>query len=186
MRTRADSPTKTCTESGCINALRARGLCSTHYNNLRHPDRHLRPAVCVLCGDRYQAQRRDQRFCSLLCREVHARGGPWSCVLPCTCEERRQYARARQTTRRAERRERECEPYQREDIYLRDRWRCGVCRRKVKPDLPWPHPMSATIDHVVPLSQGGGDTPANVRCTHLVCNVTRAAGGGGEQLMLIG
>lgn len=56
------------------------------------------------------------------------------------------------------------------DVYERDRWTCGLCRLPVDPDLPWPHPMSASVDHILPLSQGGSHTLANVQCAHLSCN----------------
>lgn len=52
--------------------------------------------------------------------------------------------------------------------------------------LRYPDPMSASVDHVMPLSQGGHDDAANKRAAHLVCNVRRGAGGGPEQLALIG
>jgi 5-methylcytosine-specific restriction endonuclease McrA len=46
--------------------------------------------------------------------------------------------------------------------------------------------MSASIDHLIPLSQGGGHVRANLRAAHRVCNVNRGIRGGNEQLMLIG
>jgi 5-methylcytosine-specific restriction endonuclease McrA len=33
--------------------------------------------------------------------------------------------------------------------------------------------MSATLDHVVPISVGGEHTRENVRCAHLRCNARR-------------
>lgn len=56
------------------------------------------------------------------------------------------------------------------DVYERDGWVCGLCRRPVDPGLTWPHPMSASVDHILPLSQGGSHTLANVQCAHLSCN----------------
>lgn len=78
VRTRADSPTKTCTREGCGNPLRARGLCVTHYNQSQ-PQRHRRVEVpCGWCGtvvrkesgrtNRYQAV-----FCNLTCRDLWRR-----------------------------------------------------------------------------------------------------------------
>lgn len=49
-----------------------------------------------------------------------------------------------------------------------------------------PHPKAPTIDHVVPLAEGGADTAANVRLAHFICNSMRGNRGGGEQLALIG
>lgn len=56
------------------------------------------------------------------------------------------------------------------DVYERDHWMCGLCRLPVDPGSAWPHPMSASVDHILPLSQGGSHTLANVQCAHLSCN----------------
>ncbi|WP_309054528.1 HNH endonuclease signature motif containing protein [Streptomyces sp.] len=56
------------------------------------------------------------------------------------------------------------------DVYERDGWTCGLCRLPVDPGLAWPHPMSASVDHILPLSQGGTHALTNVQCAHLSCN----------------
>lgn len=73
-------------------------------------------------------------------------------------------------------------------IFERDQWTCQLCGRKVKRDAVAPHPLSPTIDHIVPLSEGGAHEPANVQCAHFKCNVDKGArvAGAGEQLRLIG
>lgn len=55
-------------------------------------------------------------------------------------------------------------------VYDRDGWTCGLCRLPVDPGLAWPHPMSASVDHILPLSRGGSHTLANAQCAHLSCN----------------
>jgi len=72
------------------------------------------------------------------------------------------------------------------EIFERDGWRCGICGRKVNRRLKHPDPKSVSLDHVVPLSHGGLHERANVRCSHLVCNVSRGNRGGPEQLRLVG
>ena len=32
---------------------------------------------------------------------------------------------------------------------------CGICGRPVDKSLRYPHPMSATVDHIIPVSHGG-------------------------------
>lgn len=72
-------------------------------------------------------------------------------------------------------------------IAKRDRYRCGICGDKVDMTLKHPDPGFASLDHVVPLAQGGADLdPANLRLAHLRCNLSRRDVGGGEQLRLIG
>lgn len=71
-------------------------------------------------------------------------------------------------------------------ILERDRWRCGICGKRIGKSFKYPHPRSKSIDHVVPLSQGGDDTAANKRAAHLSCNQGRMNRGGNEQLAMIG
>ncbi|NKT05174.1 hypothetical protein GS485_11095 [Rhodococcus hoagii] len=52
--------------------------------------------------------------------------------------------------------------------------------------MVYPHPKSASLDHVIPLSCGGAHDPSNVALAHLACNVAKGDRGGGEQLFLFG
>jgi hypothetical protein len=68
--------------------------------------------------------------------------------------------------------------YSRESILERDDYICYLCGDKV--DLTAPHNMKEEgwemyphLDHVVPLSKGGDDTPDNVRTTHAKCNMAK-------------
>ena len=74
---KADSPTKTCGEDGCGRPLRARGLCSTHYNQRYCPIRHPKvTASCAWCGrpcKKAATKRYPNRFCSLTCRDTWRR-----------------------------------------------------------------------------------------------------------------
>lgn len=65
------------------------------------------------------------------------------------------------------------EPYTREAIFQRDDWICWLCEESIDPDLKFPDPQCATVDHVIPLSLGGDDTPSNVRSAHLSCNCSK-------------
>ena len=56
-------------------------------------------------------------------------------------------------------------------VYERDGWMCGLCGEPVDRRLQWPHPLSASQDHIVPISQGGPHTFDNVQCAHLECNL---------------
>jgi 5-methylcytosine-specific restriction endonuclease McrA len=76
------------------------------------------------------------------------------------------------------------------EIAARDRYYCQLCtpRRRVAMNKIVPHPKAPTIDHVVPLAQGGDDTRANVQLAHFICNCLKSDGvvGTGEQLRLMG
>ena len=62
-----------------------------------------------------------------------------------------------------------------QDVFVRDRWICGICGTSVDPLLEYPDPFSASLDHVIPLSKGGTHTYSNVQCSHLRCNVGKGA-----------
>lgn len=80
----------------------------------------------------------------------------------------------------------ENERFSAESVFERDKWRCGICNRKITAGLRHPHPLSASLDHVIPISHGGPHTRANTRASHLRCNIRRNNRGGNEQLALIG
>lgn len=69
------------------------------------------------------------------------------------------------------------EPYTREEIFERDGWVCGICDEPIDAALVSPDPKSASVDHIVPISRGGDDTPANVQAAHMKCNYVK-----GEQV----
>ena len=74
-------------------------------------------------------------------------------------------------------------PYRPADIFERDGHRCHLCGGKVGMQ-PVPHPKAATIDHLVPLCDGGSDEPRNVATAHFLCNSRRGARGA-AQLRLV-
>jgi 5-methylcytosine-specific restriction endonuclease McrA len=67
----------------------------------------------------------------------------------------------------------------------RDGWRCHICRRKVNPALPYQHRRAGTRDHLIPIRDGGDDSPGNLALAHRSCNSRRGARGH-AQLLLIG
>lgn len=83
--------------------------------------------------------------------------------------------RARKHRRRARVRCLPSERFAPSEIFERDGWRCGVCLCSVDGALAYPNPMSASLDHVIPLSKGGAHTRDNTQCAHLQCNVAKGA-----------
>lgn len=61
-------------------------------------------------------------------------------------------------------------PYIPQMIFERDNWICGFCRFPIDANYRFPHDLSATIDHIIPLSLGGPHLPNNVRAAHHYCN----------------
>lgn len=80
----------------------------------------------------------------------------------------REQRNATQAKRRAAKLAVPHEPYDRADIYERDEGLCHICGHYV------PRPMFH-LDHVIPLSKGGPDTPENVAVAHASCNHKKGA-----------
>lgn len=48
---------------------------------------------------------------------------------------------------------------------------CAICGKPVDFKLKFPHPMSATVDHIIPVSKGGHPSDIdNLQLAHLKCN----------------
>lgn len=48
---------------------------------------------------------------------------------------------------------------------------CGICGKPVDKTLRYPHPMSAVIDHIIPVARGGHPSDlSNLQLAHWTCN----------------
>lgn len=48
---------------------------------------------------------------------------------------------------------------------------CGICGKKVDRSLKYPHPLSACIDHIIPINKGGHPSDINnLQLAHWTCN----------------
>lgn len=158
-------------------------------NPRRSPPKPLAPRICELCECTYVPKYRprpgrQQRWCSKSCTTAWANGArpPYTRVAEGDYGSRK-IARNRLRLRvHAE----TWDGITNAQILERDRWRCGICGKRIGKTFRWPHPRSASVDHIIPLSQGGDDTAANKRAAHLACNCGRMNRGGGEQLAMIG
>lgn len=160
-----------CTVDDCDSPSRnaANPLCEAHYCR-KWRNGTLEVGQCTVCQGPLPA---DSPFSRRFCAD-------------CALARRRARSRDAEHRRRAASTGEHSERVDTSQIYERDGWRCGICRKRVDRRLAWPHPKSPSLDHVVPISEGGAHTKANVRLAHLTCNTARGARGGGEQLALIG
>lgn len=207
MSKRADTPCTICgrlTWSGRGSLAAERRVCRP----CRNPEGATRVwyANCAVCRRPFVGRAYNATLCSDECRFVQHHGRPrlrdtsgctrCSGPLPadlrrrtcdaCLNEARRVHDSMANRRRRARRRGVVSEPYTMGYIASRDRFRCGICRRKVSIALRYPHPQSASIDHIVPLVGGGADTRANVQLAHFICNSLKSDRGSWQQLALIG
>lgn len=109
--------------------------------------------ACVVCGGLISAEfRGDRAYCGDRCARL-----------------------ARRHTGNSTRRLRvpdQGDPISRVAVYERDAWICQLCSEPVDPNLEYPDPRAASLDHVVPLSRGGTHESTNLQLAHLKCNVS--------------
>lgn len=98
---------------------------------------------------------------------------------------RRASARTRCARRRARRRLAFVEHVDPDVVFGRDDWRCHLCGGRIDKRLSGRHRWGPTIDHLVPISEGGEHSYANVAAAHRSCNSKRGVSGP-AQLALIG
>lgn len=67
-----------------------------------------------------------------------------------------------------------------DQLISRDRGRCALCGRKVAVGKKAPHPLSPTVDHIIPLSMGGAHDQSNLQLAHFECNWRKGASEQGQ------
>lgn len=108
-----------------------------------------------------------------------------TCSSECWEAKRREDNYIHKALRRARKKAAFVENVYRKRVYESDGYRCHICNRMTRPDKQAPHPKSPTIDHIIPLANGGTHEPLNCRTAHYLCNVRKSNGGGGEQFILV-
>ena len=103
----------------------------------------------------------------------------------CARKRKQQEWRRNNSWRRAKLRNAERVPYLPENILRRDGYCCQHCGRKTRPDWNIHHPLYPTVDHIVPLSRGGGDIPSNLQCLCRGCNMSKGGKLQNEQTRLV-
>lgn len=201
---RSDTLQRTCSRA-CGVELRRRENGTAGRTPGRWPSRSIWFRECGHCGSLFTARRAKQTACSPDCsrrlswaksnaaRYVTERACACGAVISPSrskCDDclARSKAEARRRKRRAERARHhgaKHEPYTLTEIAQRDRYRCGLCGKRVAMTKAVPHPRAPTIDHVLPLACGGDDLRANVQLAHFSCNARKCTGGS-QQLAMFG
>ena len=170
-------------------------------------------ATCAfaLCGSQFVVWHTGQRFCSADCREKHhgrtdiGNGTVLACrvyfgkCVHCgaikateskamrnrlACKSCRALIQARNDQRKNHtRRGAGVMTMTVQDIAERDGRRCCICGQKIDLSRSGSDRLGPTIEHLLPISKGGTNHPANLGLAHRVCNVSRG-NRGAAQLML--
>lgn len=173
-----------------------------------------KPRPCLTCGEGFMGSR--ARYCGDECRKEMARrkarqrnsrtkGSPCYTCKECRATFTPEYGNKRRTfcsdicarrwdsrgqdgdyRKRARKYGVAYEYINKRKVYRRDGWCCGICGGRIDRKAKYPDPMSPSLDHIVPLSRGGGHLYRNVQAAHLRCNTDKGAGSAGEQLLLVG
>lgn len=159
---------------------------------------------CALpkCDVRFMAKTSHQRYCSRRCREVSSYG-PYATgevlatrirIEPCArCHEtlvikhgrgyqakqclscRREVQRLKDAQKNHARRAAGRDVLSVDQLAARDGSRCQICRRKIDLSRSGQDQWGPSIDHILPVSRGGTNDPANLRLAHRRCNSSRGA-----------
>lgn len=148
---------------------------------------------CAICGASFGGRIASAIYCGSACNQMAwrlrhpglavARADAWNKAHPELTRERarrwavanREKERAKVRRRRARRLEAFVADVDFETVFALARGRCHICGRPVDRSLNGRHPMSASLDHLVPLSRGGLHKPSNVGLAHSVCNKRKSA-----------
>lgn len=114
---------------------------------------------CENCGQEFAFNNKKNRHCSTGCASATVNKRNWKHL----------------QARRARMKGAFVESFHAKEIYERDDWRCGICDTQIDPAAKLPNQMSASIDHIIPISKGGTHERANVQAAHLLCNVSKGA-----------
>jgi hypothetical protein len=114
---------------------------------------------CVECGEKFRPWRRTTYTCSDACSDMR----------------RRRFNRIEAPVSRALRKLAQVEVVDPAVVFDRDDWICQLCHTDIPREAVWPDVMSATMDHIKPLSVGGEHSYANCQASHFKCNASKGA-----------
>jgi 5-methylcytosine-specific restriction endonuclease McrA len=170
----------TCKAANCTAAARLDGRFEQWAKSTA--DRNRRPVLtlkCVVCGMPMLTKHAGRRYCSNRCgakASYERRRGTAEFWAAHSEHTRRRRARKKTAV---------VEKFTSVEIFVRDGYRCHICRKKCTATAVVPAPLAPTIDHLIPLACGGEHTRANVATACFHCNSVKGDRGGGEQLAVI-
>ncbi len=143
--------------------------------------------TCVRCTSWFRSEYPDQKYCSPGCKFLPERKSwvmgwcAWCTSAFTSAQPDARYCsdRCGKKMNRARRDERLARAYVEDvspaKVFGNDNWMCWLCGEEADPTRVAPYPLAATVDHLIPVSEGGEHSYANVRTAHFICNSRRGA-----------
>ena len=137
---------------------------------------------CANCGSEFMPRRERSRVCSSKCwwthyYQTHPRPPVVLKTKPClgcgrlfTPLHRNQQKYCEESCLVRSRDRKTVPKSTRRFVLKRDKWTCYLCHGSIPQDVRWPHPLSGTVDHVIPYSVCHHNRSDNLRATHWACN----------------
>jgi hypothetical protein len=123
--------------------------------------------TCPVCKIDFVANRADKVYCSIPCQS-RAR------LLRIKHTEEYKERRRRTAYRRRALAGAQFTVFERTQVYERDGWICQLCLRPTNRAFTYGDPWSPTLDHIVPLADGGDHTLENCQLAHHLCNSVKS------------
>ena len=176
--------------SGQVGSVESSRPTFTHCAHCGKPTRNGGQYCSVRCSTRARRGNPAVSECVACGRPFHAVSKRLTCSPACQYQQARSMAILRYRTNptvrdraldHSDRRKRiknatRIEPIARYEVFEADGWLCQLCGEFVDRGHQWPHPLSPSLDHIIPLARGGTHTLDNVQCSHLRCNLAKHMG----------
>lgn len=166
--------TGTCDQCGKDWARKGRAgkgrFCSKHCSNIwhgRHPSLFIK--TCAECNREYVGLAKSI-VCSKDCRQTRAIKARNALYPPGPNLAKNHAARAKRFNVEYDYK------VNRLGVLERDGWICQLCNEEISHTAIYPSAGYGSIDHVLPMSRGGGHVWNNVQAAHLGCNIAKGAG----------
>lgn len=177
-----------------LQEMTGRRFCSHECHHLSQRSLKGTTRRCRVCGSAFEPCQKEQQCCSLACCKIAAGetrkqllketseiacercgstitsihyNGPVRHKYCARCQREVESERSRQRRLATSQIVEEIVDY---EVFERDGWICQICGESVDLVLRWPDRMSASIDHIIPITKGGIHSNENVQLAHLSCN----------------
>ena len=115
-----------------------------------YPIQHTK--VCAGCQEQFITTKTQQSYCDITCKDFYK-----------TMRKRDKQEEMGGKLRKAFKHK----------VYIRNKGVCQLCNEYVYLNIDYPDPMSASIDHILPVSKGGTHALYNLQLAHWICNIKR-------------